>query len=297
LVYSSALLHLPLLLLLLLTMPSSLLLYHRALARGGNNKGKGNPKLAQDFAGFYGENFSPETFTIGSTGTATQGDYQLVCDNPEGLEKKLFTEDYGPYATCFCDPLTMAVYCSFGDPQCLADTTSYCAQDYYWWAFSGGATTAAFHSVTYCKLCVSGDCLSNPTVFDGYCSTILFQDAGMVNPSGGCIATFASEGFAVSDCNINCQVCRTRDGWWGIAPSSTLCSWWVYDGCEGDPFLYDPFVQLRSSQQNNNIAAIASGVVGVTLFLAIGGGIYYYLYYGRFPWQKSKEAAGAPSKP
>lgn len=44
------------------TMPSSLLsLHHRALATpplGGNEKGKGNPQLDQDFAGFYGKKLS-----------------------------------------------------------------------------------------------------------------------------------------------------------------------------------------------------------------------------------------------
>jgi hypothetical protein len=287
--------------------------HHRSLKR------KGNPDAAKKFGSWYIENVSPCDYFPGTTActpssapppppstptTSTITDFQLACNNngqQQAVEVSLFGEQSGQDAVCICDPVNSLIGCAYGDP--VHDAT-FSIQEYYAWTFD--RITGKFLTVDICHLCEDGACLNgNTAAFDSSCKSMGFF--GLQQPSS-CAVTFESTLPNYCQPYLDCAVCVTANGFYGVAPTLTGC-FSVIDGsaCLGAPFLYNPFIALRASAMQaeqesrsaaasgSNVGGIVGGVLSVLLFVVIGGGIYYFLHEGvpekcpRLPCCKKKE--------
>ena len=264
----------------------------RTLKRTG-----GNPQRATNFASWYANNISPDTFTQDSGSSpsgAASNDFELACNNGD-LEENLYGS-FSQYADCMCDPTTLTISCAYGDPVC--ESSTYCTQEYYYWSFDG--ISGQFSNVGRCVLCESGDCVDDTSVYDGYCGFMGFY--GLQQPSL-CLATFASNGFAAV-CNLytDCQVCTTSEGFYGYAPTAYGSCFTLDDvpsGCFGDPYFHNPFLALQSKDESKSkVLAIVLSIVGFLLFIGIGVGVYYVLHEGvpeRCLCKKKHEEAARPN--
>jgi len=247
------------------------------LDRGLKRTG-GNPQRANSFSSWFRKNTSPDTFTPTIAGSSQEAsssnDFMLACNNGE-LETNLYGEEFGEYADCVCDGNTLTISCAYGEPVC---EDNFCTQEYYLWSFE--SIFGQFSFMARCLLCESGDCLTDTTVFDGNCDYMGFN--GLDQPST-CATSYASLNFS-SFCQayLDCQICKTPGGFYGVAPTYTGC-FSILDGseCLGDPYYYNPFPELRASvESKSNAGAIVGGIIGVLLFVLIGGGVYYVLHQG-----------------
>jgi hypothetical protein len=246
----------------------------------------GNPQAAMDFQQWYDEKFGPETFTLpGSSIT----DFELACEdgkNASQVALNLFGEEHGPYASCECYSSKTYIECSYGDPMrydangeesYYVAYANYTVQEWYSWTFD--RESGQFKTLDRCFWCHDGDCVDNTTVYDSNCGLLGFY--GSQEPTG-CAVYFSSSKEYCQDC----QVCTTKNGYYGYAPNSDDGCFEIGDlTCNSDPILYNAFIALRAAKQTpySKFAAIAGSAVSTILFFVIGGSIFYFLLTGHCP--------------
>lgn len=229
------------------------------------------------------DTFSPETndgVPVQSNSPEKTNDYNYACNGNVFQNLYHVPELEGE---CTCEDSATAIICNVTAAVC-DETDGYCQQKYDYWFFH--SITGYYTVLSSCAICISGNC----DLFDDWCLNLFYEPNDLISPYA-CDISFESTNFEPA-CNAytQCNICTTVDGDYGAQSSD--CSLTTTGECWSGKFFTNPFPELRKlnieSKNKSNFTKIIGGIIGIILFVGIGGSIYYILHK-KFPDEDDEE--------